>query len=187
MPTNPMHRLCAAVLLLVVVGAQAQAPAEPDVAAQRAAMARLAWMAGVWEGQSVTREREGEKRSVSYEWIRSAAGGLAIMVQGRHYRQLPDGGRGEVVLDTAGMFTYDAAASKYLFVTQLQNGRGGTMEAVMQGETLSWRIPLAGAHVRYDITRSDKGQWNEKGHFCRDGAPCQPFFEMVLDRRGDAP
>jgi hypothetical protein len=72
------------------------------------------------------------------------------------------------------------------FVTQLGDGKGGTFDAVMNGEALSWRIPLPNAHVRYDITRTERGQWSEIGHFRRDGAPCVPFLRMLLDRKGDA-
>ncbi|HSH91461.1 MAG TPA: hypothetical protein VK996_15855 [Ramlibacter sp.] len=172
---------------LVGLAACTGASAQSGLEAQRAAMARLAWMAGAWEGTSTIQERDGEKSSLSHEWIRLAGGGLAVMIQGRHYRKLPDGGRGEVVLDTAGMMTYDPAAKKYRFITQLQDGRGGIHDAVMQGDTLSWRIDLNNAHVRYDITRSARGEWSELGYFCRDGAACVPFFKMLLERKGDAP
>ena len=91
------------------------------------------------------------------------------------------------MLDTAGMMTYDATAKKYRFVTQLQDGRGGIHDAEMVGNTLSWRIPLNNAHVRYDITRTERGEWSELGYFCRDGAACIPFFKMLLERKGDAP
>jgi hypothetical protein len=175
------------VILLAGIAIAFGALAQSELEAQRAAMEKLAWMAGAWEGISTSRERDGEKQSVSYEWIRRAGGGLAIMIQGRHYRRLPDGARGDVVLDTAGMMTYDPATSKYRFVTQLQDGKGGTHEAVMQGDTLSWKIALSNAHIRYDITRSAKGEWSELGYFCRDGAACVPFFKMLLERKGDAP
>jgi len=91
------------------------------------------------------------------------------------------------VLDTAGMFTYDPATAKYRFNTQLQDGKGGMQEATMTGDTLSWRIPIPGAHIRYDITKNEKAQWSELGYFCRDGAACVQFFRMTLDRKGDAP
>jgi hypothetical protein len=174
----------AAFLLALTAGA-AFGQADP-LAAQRSAMEKLAWMPGAWEGQSVTRTPEGEKRSVSSEAIRSAAGGLAIMIQGRHWRQLEGGGRGDVVLDTAGMLTFDAASGKYKFATQLQDGKAGTFDAELKGDVFSWGFPVRGGAIRYDITR-ENSQWNERGFFCREGAPCVPFFQMTLDRKGDAP
>jgi hypothetical protein len=183
-----MHRISLAIVLsLAAVMAGAQQPPEPTLEAQRAAMDKLAWMAGAWEGSAATQARDGERRSISQESIRRAAGGLAILLQGHHWRQLPDGSRGDVVLDTAGMITFDGAKGHYRFATQLQDGKAGDFDAEMTGQTLSWRIPLQGAHIRYDISRNERGQWSELGFYCRDGVECAPFFRMTLDRRGDAP
>ena len=169
--------------LLAVGGAWAQ----PDPAAQRAGMEKISWLAGQWEGSSTSRGREGETRSASTESVRVAAGGTALLIQGRHYRLLPDGGRGEIVHDTAGLINFDPASGKYRFTTQLQSGQGGVFEGTVQGSTFSWRLPLAQAHVRYDIARNERGQWSEAGFYCRDGAECQQIFSMTLDRKGDAP
>ena len=169
--------------LLAVTGSLAQA----DPAAQRAAMEKISWLAGQWDGSSTSRGREGETRSASTESVRLAAGGTALLIQGRHYRLLPDGGRGEVVHDTAGLINFDPASGKYRFTTQLQNGQGGVFDGTMQGNTFSWRLPLPQAHVRYDIARNERGQWSEAGFYCRDGAECQQIFSMTLDRKGDAP
>ena len=170
-------------LLLAAAGALAQ----PDPAAQRAAMEKISWLAGQWDGASTSRGREGETRSASTESVRLAAGGTALLIQGRHYRLLPDGKRGDIVHDTAGLINFDPATGKYRFTTQLQNGQGGVFDGAMQGNTFSWRLPLPQAHVRYDIARNERGQWTELGFYCRDGAECQQIFSMTLDRKGDAP
>jgi hypothetical protein len=31
------------------------------------------------------------------------------------------------------------------------------------GDVLSWQIPITNAHIRYDITRTERGQWSEAG------------------------
>jgi hypothetical protein len=165
----------------------AGALAETDPAAQRAAMGKLAWLAGQWEGTAATRGREGEARSASTETVRLAAGGTALLIQGRHYRLLPDGGRGDVVHDTAAMLTFDPESGKYRFTTQLQTGQGGVFDGTVEGATFSWRLPLPGGYARYDIARNDKGQWSELGFFCREGAQFVPIFRMALERKGDAP
>ena len=174
-------------IALAALLAAAGAVAQPDPAAQRAAMDKISWLAGQWEGVASTLGREGETKSVSSEAVRMAAGGTALLIQGRHYRLLPDGGRGELVHDTAGLINFDPAAGKYKFTTQLQNGQGGVFEGTVQDNTFSWRLPLPQAHVRYDITRNARGQWSELGFYCRDGAECRPIFNMTLDRKGDAP
>ncbi|MEO5671990.1 MAG: hypothetical protein ABIR26_14970 [Ramlibacter sp.] len=169
--------------LVLAVTAHAQSPGD----AQRAAMDKIGWLAGNWEGNAVTQTREGESRSVSTEVVRRAAGGTAILIQGKHFRVLPDGGRGDVVHDTAGMITFDVQAGKYRFSTQLADGKSGVFDGAMEGNTFNWRLPLPGAHVRYDIVRNERGQWAELGFYCREGAPCAPIFRMTLDRKGDAP
>ena len=174
------------VLLAAVAASAGAAETTPEAAAQKAAMDKLAWLAGQWEGTAATRGRDGEAQSISSETVRSAAGGTALLVQGRHYRLLPGGGRGDIVHDTAAMLTFDPAAGKYRFATQLQTGQGGVFEGTVEGATFSWRLPLPGGHARYDITRNDKGQWSELGFYCRDGADCVPIFRMTLDRKGDA-
>ena len=175
------------VLLLLVSMLPGIAAAQSPGDAQRAAMDKIAWLAGQWEGTATTQERDGEKRSHSVESVRRAAGGTALLIQGRHHRMLADGGRGEIVHDTAALLTFDQATGKYRFATQLQDGRSGTFDATVEGDTFSWKLPLPNAHVRYDIRRNAAGQWSEDGFFCRDGAECRPIFKMTLDRKGDAP
>jgi hypothetical protein len=178
-----MKQTVLALAAVLATGAFAQSPGD----AQRAAMDRIAWLAGHWEGSAVTQGRDGESRAHSTEWVRRAAGGTALLIQGRHHRWLPDGGRGDIVHDTAALLTFDPASGKYRFATQLQDGRSGTYEGMVEGDTFSWKLPLPGAHVRYDIRRNAAGQWSEDGHFCRDGAACLPIFKMTLERKGEAP
>ena len=173
-------------ILFAGLALAAGAFAQSEAAAQKAAMDKVAWLAGQWEGTAATRGRDGESRAISSETVRAAAGGTALLVQGRHYRLLADGGRGEIVHDTAAMLTFDPAAGKYRFATQLQSGQGGVFDGTVEGNTFSWRLPLSGGHARYDISRNDRGQWNELGFYCRDGAECVPIFRMTLDRKGDA-
>jgi len=175
--------LCTLASLIVAGSALAQA----DAAAQRAAMDKLAWLAGQWEGSATTQGREGEQRALSSDTVRRAAGCTALLVQGRHHRMQQDGTRGETVHDTAGLLSFDPASGKYRFTTQLQDGRGGVFDGTVQGDTFSWRLPLPDGHIRYDIARNERGQWSELGFFCRNGAECRPFFRMTLDRKGDAP
>ena len=163
------------------------ADAGPDATAQKAAIAKVSWLAGQWEGTATTRGRDGESRALSAETVRLAAGGTALMIQGKHYKLLADGSRGEVVHDTAAMLTFDPASGRYRFATQLQTGQAGVFDGTVEGSTFTWRLPLPGGHARYDIMRNDKGQWNELGFYCRDGAECVPIFRMALDRKGDAP
>lgn len=183
-----MKTCMALVIATAVAAASGGAAAQSDAAAQqRAAMDKIAWMAGQWEGSSSTFTREGEMRAVSSESVQLGAGGTALLVRGRHWRQQADGTRGAVVHDAAGLIRWDAASGSYKFTTQLADGRGGVYDGVVDGGTFTWRLPLPQGYVRYDIARNDKGQWSEQGFFCAQGAECRPIFRMTLDRKGDAP
>ena len=150
---------------------------------QVAAMAPLAWMAGEWRGESTMRRPEGQTRNLSWERVILAAGGTALLIQGRHHQIKPDGSAGDIVHDAAGLLSYQPRTGKYRFVAQLANGRSGDFEARVEGEKLVWTMPAGeGQQIRYDVLRNPAGQWVEEGFFCR-GEACQPFFKMTLSRQ----
>jgi hypothetical protein len=167
--------------LAPLVGAQAQ---EVDKQ-QAAALAPIAWMAGEWRGESSMRRPEGEVQNQSWERVILAAGGTALLIQGRHHKRNADGSAGDLVHDAAGMLVYRPQTGKYAFMTQLANGRSGEFEARVEGEKLLWSMPAGpGQQIRYEIQRDAAGRWVEDGFFCRSAdAPCQPFFKMTLSRQ----
>lgn len=150
---------------------------------QAAAMAPLAWMAGEWRGESQMRRPEGMSRNQSWERVIVAAGGTALLIEGRHHAIKPDGTPGEMVHDAAGLLSFQPRTGKYRFVAQLANGRSGDFEARVEGEKLLWSMPAGeGAQIRYEVQRNAAGQWAEEGFFCR-GEACQPFFKMTLTKQ----
>ncbi|MDR7332659.1 hypothetical protein [Roseateles asaccharophilus] len=150
---------------------------------QAAAMAPLAWMAGEWKGESTMRRPEGQLRSLSWERVIVAAGGTALLIQGRHHAIKPDGTPGDVVHDAAGLLSFQPRTGKHRFVAQLANGRSGDFEARVEGDKLLWSMPAGeGQQIRYEIQRNAAGQWAEEGFFCR-GESCQPFFKMTLTKQ----
>lgn len=150
---------------------------------QVAAMAPLAWMAGEWRGESTMRRPEGASRNLSWERVIVAAGGTALLIQGRHHAIKADGSQGDMVHDAAGLLSFQPRTGKYRFVAQLANGRSGDFEARVEGEKLLWSMPAGeGAQIRYEVQRNAAGQWAEEGFFCR-GEACQPFFKMTLSKQ----
>lgn len=186
-----MQLLVAMALALFAVAAFAQAPAAGR-AEQLAAMEKLAWMPGIWEGTStVERGAQGRAENLSWERVRRAAGGTALLIEGRHHRRLADGGRGELIHDAAALITFDAASGKYRFVSQLADGSYGHHEARMEGEVFIWQVQSPRGIARFRITR-EQGRWTERGEFCAtsdqgEPPPCRPFFSMSLGRTGDTP
>lgn len=177
-------RVSVAVLLGLGAATAALAAEEPAVdKAQVDAIAPIAWMAGEWRGEATMQRPEGASRTASWERVILAAGGTALLVQGRHHRIEADGKPGEAVHDTAGLLVYRPKLGKHVFMTQLANGRGGEFDARVEGEKLIWGMPAGpGQQIRYEIQRNAAGQWVEDGFFCR-GDACQPFFKMTLSRQ----
>jgi hypothetical protein len=185
-----MKSLFVAAVLLLSFSAGAQAPGSTR-AQQLAAMEKIAWMAGIWEGAStIDRGAQGNAENFSWERVRRAAGGTALLIEGRHHRRLADGSRGDIVHDAAALITFDPAAGRYRFVSQLADGSYGNHEAQIDGEAFVWRVQSPRGVARFRITL-EQSRWTERGEFCPtaekgDPPPCRPFFSMSLGRVGDA-
>ncbi len=181
-----MKALFVSILVALSGAALAQAPASTSPQ-QRQAMEKIAWMAGVWEGAStMDRGPQGQAQNISWERVRRAAGGTALLVEGRHWRRLPEDKRGEVVHDAAALITFDAASGKYRFVAQLADGSYQANEAWMDGDVFVWQTRSPHGVVRFRISHEAE-RWTERGEFCpaAEGAPCKPFFQMSLARVGE--
>jgi hypothetical protein len=186
--------LCAALWCVPAIVRAQGAPPPADVPAQVAAIERIAWLAGEWEGEADwNRGPDGQARVVSWERVTRAAGGAALMIFGRHYERQADGSRGKMVHDAAGMITWDTRTGRYRFNAQLGNGQYGTFDGEAEGgardATFIWRIVTPQGVVRYRIERDADRRWRERGAFCPPGekpdVPCRPFFDMTLVRKGD--
>lgn len=173
-------------LLLIPVLGSAQ-PNEPARTAQVAAIDKIAWLAGEWEGSATfDRGPQGKSDVISWERVTRVAGGTALMVLGRHYRRNTDGSRGELVHDAAALISFDDKTGTYRFNSQLSTGQHGAFAAEMQGAIFVWTIETPRGPIRYRIQRDDAGRWSERGEMCpqdaASGAACREFFSMVLAR-----
>ena len=176
-----------AALVLATTAARAQAPSPERAAAQMAAIDKISWLAGEWEGTATfDRGPQGKSETISWERVTRVAGGTALMVLGRHYHRNADGSRGDPVHDAAALITFDDAAGKYRFQSQLANGQYGAFSAVMQKAAFVWSIDTPRGVIRYRITRDDTGRWTEQGEMCPAGAQpdaaCREFFSMTLTK-----
>jgi hypothetical protein len=160
-------------------GAQQPPSATELIAAQRAAMARLAWMDGEWRGPAVTRAEDGEHRVIQTERIGGLLDGTVKVIEGRGFN--PDGSKG---FNAFGVISYDPSADKFEFRSYAQ-GRSGTFAIAPNGNGYVWEIPAGPATIRYTATLAD-GTWTEVGDRLVPGRPPVRFFEMNLHRVGDS-
>ena len=174
--------LCACALWLAVsTPALAQGPPDPAalLAAQRAAMSRLAFMDGVWRGPSWIITPTGEKRTgTQTERIGPFLDGAVKVIEGRNY------GKGDTVTFNAfGIVSYDPARKAHTLHSYAM-GMAGDFTFMPSDSGYVWEIPAGTATIRY-TANVRRGKWHEIGERVVTGGDAIQFFEMNLVRVGD--
>lgn len=170
----------APVAMLAAPAAHAQQTDPAMIDAERAAIARLAWMDGIWRGPAVTQGMAGAHTVTQTERIGSLLGGTVKVVEGKGFN--PDGSVG---FNAFGIISYDPATKAYAFRSYAQ-GRAGTFTITpTEGSGYIWEIPAGPMTIRYTATL-EAGKWHEVGDRVMPGQPPQRFFEMTLTRLGDS-
>lgn len=170
--------LACALMLGAPAAAHAQGADTAAIAAQQAAMARLAPMRGVWRGPAVAHAAQGEIRMTQTERVGSFLDGTLTLVEGKAY--LADG---TVGFRAFGVISYDPATKRYWTASHAQ-GRSGRFELRLTENGWSWEVPAGSATIRY-VTRFEGDKWIETGDYVAPGQPPRRFFEMTLTRVGD--
>ncbi|GAM99893.1 hypothetical protein U91I_03548 [alpha proteobacterium U9-1i] len=151
----------------------------PDLAAQRAAMARLSGMIGDWTGEvAVTFPAARTVHQV--EHIESEMDGLLLVIRGNGFAEATH--TGAPIFQAFGVISYNEQRQVYEFRVY-NDGRAATAEArFLDDGRLQWTMNFAPVIVRYTITLGE-GRWNEIGEMSRDnGATWARTLEMNLTR-----
>jgi hypothetical protein len=164
----------------VAVPSQAQQPDPKQmVAAQKEALAKFAYMDGVWRGPAWTILLSGEKHEIiQTERIGPMLDGSIKVMEGRGYD--PDG---SVAFNAFGIVFYDLMEKKYTLHSHAQ-GFAGDFELTPTTDGYVWEIPAGPMTIRYTMTLKD-GTWTEVGDRVFPGKDPVRFFEMNLKRVGD--
>ena len=177
-----MRTALAAAFASLALTAAAQAPQDPAAlqAAQREAMAPLAYMDGTWRGPAWTLLPNGEKRTVTHtERIGPFLGGTVRVIEGRSYVD-----SGAVGFNALGIISFDPAKKAYNLHSYAM-GHTGDFPLVRKPDGYTWEIPAGpGTTIRYEATVKD-GTWVEVGDRHSGDKPPVRFFEMKLQRVGD--
>lgn len=152
----------------------------PDVAAQRAAMERLAPLAGRWQGEADV-HFPTQTRVFQSENVHPHLDGLVMVIHGiGHATATRDG---EPVFQAFAVISYDERRQLYE-VRAYNNGYATTATAVfLEDGRFQWTIE-AGPTVRMRYTIAfDANTWRETGELSRDsGATWTPTLELNLTR-----
>lgn len=179
------HRLAAFAFLVMAVGVSfaALGQGRPDpaklMAAQREAMARLAFMDGVWRGPAWTILPSGEKRSVTQtERVGPFLDGSVKVIEGKGYEA-----DGKVGFNAFATISYNPASRAYTLHTYAQ-GNVGDFALKLSADGLVWEIPAGPMTIRHTVVIKD-GVWHEVGDLITPGKDPVRFLEINLKRVGD--
>ncbi len=167
------------VLLFNPAPAFAQQHRGPDLAEQRAAMARIAGMVGDWRGEAnVT--FPVQRLVHQSEHIESAMDGLLLVIRGTGYATAER--NTTPIFNAFGVISYDDARDLYEFRVY-NDGRAATATArFLDDGRLQWTMDFSPVIIRYTITL-DGDSWHETGEMSRDGgATWSPTIDMALRR-----
>lgn len=170
-------------LLAALVAPAAHAQRPPDtaalLAAQREALAKFAFMDGVWRGTAWALLPSGEKRVLTQtERVGPFLGGSVRVIEGRGYEA--DGSLG---FNALGIMSYKPDEKAYSFRAYAQ-GNVGDFVLTLTENGFSWEIPAGPMTIRYAATIKD-GKWREVGDRIFPGKDPVRFYEMELTRVGD--
>ena len=179
------HRLAAFAFLVMAVGVSLAALGQgrPDpaklIAAQREAMAPLAFMNGVWRGPAWTILPSGEKHTVTQtERVGPFLDGSVKVIEGKGYEA-----DGQVAFNAFATISYNPATRAYTMHSYAQ-GHVGDFALKPTADGFVWEIPAGPMTIRYTAVIKD-GAWREVGDQITPGKDPVRFLEMNLKRVGD--
>lgn len=185
-----VHRFRIAVAALALlslaapVAALAQGRPDPAVtlAAQREAMAKLAFMDGEWRGSAWTQMMapQGEKHVLTQtERVGTFLDGTVRVIEGRGYEA-----DGKVTFNAFAVISYKPETRAYSMRSYAM-GNSGDFVLVPTADGFTWEIPAGPMTIRYTATVKD-GVWKEVGDRIAPGKDPVRFIEMDLKRVGDS-
>lgn len=168
-------------LLALAAPAAAQAPPTPQVliGEQRAAMAKLAFMDGIWRGPAWSMTPAGRHDITQTERIGPFLDRSVKVLEGRGYNA-----DGSVGFNAFGIISWDGATSAYTLHSYAQ-GRSGDFPFKMTENGYVWEVPAGPrAIIRYTAVVGN-GAFREIGQYIAGEAAPRQIFEMNLKRVGD--
>ena len=183
---NLRHSLHIALFALALAApAFAQQPAQrPDpqalVAAQKAALAPLAFMDGAWRGEARHTGFDGKQHvMVQTERVGPMLDGAIKVIEGRGYDA-----DGSTAFNAFAVLSWDVGRQAFNFRTNAM-GQSSDFAFRATADGFVWEIPAGPMTIRYTATIKD-GTWHEVGDRIGADGTASRFFEMTLTRLGDS-
>jgi len=154
----------------------------PDLAAQRAAMEKLSFLAGSWAGEAQVLAGAGSP--LTLDWSEEAhfkLDGLLLAIEARGVSRSD----GRVVRQALGLVAYDDFAGAYRMRT-FNDGRYLETELkLLDGEdAFSWGFEVGEFKTSSVLRMNEKGEWTEVHHLTVGSQPARKLMEVKVARRG---
>ncbi len=152
-----------------------------DLEAQRAAMAKLGFLVGKWEGE--LRAYRGSEHPAVFQMTEDASwrlDGLILLMEG--VGREPSSGK--PALQAFGFICYDDAAQAYR-MRAFNDGRFLESEAHLadDGKGLSWGFAVEHVRTRAVLRINERGEWTEEHDITIGEQPARKLMELVVRRK----
>ena len=147
-------------------------------------MRKLDWLIGEWKGEATVQMGPGKpETALQHEKVQSKAGGKVLLIEGVGRQKLEDGSAGEIVHDAMALISWDEAKKTYRFSTFVANRPDADATLEVTGpNSASWGFQTPQGHVRFTISKTEKGEWLEIGEYSRDAVKWTKFMDMKLQK-----
>jgi len=153
-----------------------------DLEAQRAAMAKLAFLVGKWEGEARIYRGPGEPTTLAMtEDASYRLGGLILLIEGIG-RSKADG---KPALQAIGFISYDDAKGTYQ-MRAFNDGRFLETEVALadDGKSFAWGFTLEQIRTSSVLRINERGEWTEQHEITIGEQPAKRLMEVVVRKMG---
>jgi len=155
-------------------------PKTPNVAAQRAAMKKLEFLAGEWSGDASVLRGAGQLVDlVQTESDQFKLDGLLLAFEGVGRSKID----GRPALQALGLISFDDEAGTY-WMRAFNDGRWLETEVKLaDGEnSISWGFALGEYRTTTVLRINDKGEWTELGQLTIGDRPPRKMIDLRVHR-----
>ena len=173
------------VLSFAILLAQESTKPDDAEAARGAAMKKLDFLIGDWQGKGWIMMGRERKEFTINESVRPKIGGKIIVVEGIGKSIVEKTGAEKIIHNAYGVFSYDHASGGIRFRYFKEDGQAGETAIEFEEKSFIWAfdVPENKVSVRFKEILTESGNWLETGEVTRDGgANWYKFFEMELTK-----
>ncbi len=169
----------AAIILLTALPCTMRAQQNSDqMTAERAAMQKLAFLAGHWSGPITVTTESGTMLHLSQsEHVQFKLDGLVMLIEGKSTTA-----DGKVMFSALATVAYDEATQSY-HIRAYSEGRYIDTELSVMPEGFSWGFPAGPAQVMNTMHLASNGQWKESTSVTFGQRPAMQTVSMLLTRQ----